>query len=78
MKHTCYNMCIINKDLRIFPYTRIERNINYDKLFALLKAKGWNTAKIRKESLIGQGTLTALSDLVNYQEHLQLLRQQIE
>ncbi len=34
--------------------------IKYDKLFALLKTKGWNTTKIRKENLIGQGTLTAL------------------
>lgn len=34
--------------------------IKYDKLFALLKAKGWNTTRIRKEGLIGQGTLTNL------------------
>jgi len=34
--------------------------IKYDKLFVLLKEKGWNTTRIRKESLIGQGTLTNL------------------
>lgn len=32
--------------------------IKYDKLFVLLKEKGWNPARIRKEGLIGQGTLT--------------------
>lgn len=34
--------------------------ISYQKLFQLLKEKGWTTYKIRKEKLIGQGTLTAL------------------
>lgn len=34
--------------------------IKYDKLFVLLKEKGWNTTRIRKEGLIGQGTLTNL------------------
>ena len=34
--------------------------IVYDKLFALLKEKGYSTYKIRQEKLIGQGTLTAL------------------
>ncbi|MGI6201262.1 MAG: helix-turn-helix domain-containing protein [Christensenellales bacterium] len=34
--------------------------IKYDKLFALLRAKGWTTYKIRQERLIGQGTLTAM------------------
>lgn len=34
--------------------------IVYDKLFKLLKEKGWTTYKIRKEKLIGQATLTAL------------------
>lgn len=34
--------------------------IVYDKLFRLLKEKGWTTYKIRKEKLIGQATLTAL------------------
>lgn len=34
--------------------------IKYNKLFALLKEKGWNPAKIREEGLIGQGTLTNL------------------
>lgn len=32
--------------------------IKYDKLFDLLKENGWNPARIRKEGLIGQGTLT--------------------
>lgn len=34
--------------------------IKYDKLFALLKEQGYTTYKIRKEKLIGEGTLTAL------------------
>jgi putative transcriptional regulator len=34
--------------------------IKYDKLFALLKEKGYTTYRIRKEKLIGEGTLTAL------------------
>lgn len=34
--------------------------IKYEKLFALLKAKGWTTTRIRNEKLIGQGTLTNL------------------
>lgn len=34
--------------------------IKYDKLFALLKEKGYTTYRIRKEGLLGQGTLTAL------------------
>ena len=36
--------------------------ISYQKLFELLKEKGWTTYKIRKEKLIGQGTLTALKN----------------
>ena len=36
--------------------------IKYDKLFALLKEQGYSTYKIRKESLIGQGTLTAIKN----------------
>lgn len=34
--------------------------IKYDKLFSLLKEKGYTTYKIRKENLIGQGTMTAI------------------
>ena len=34
--------------------------IKYDKLMLLLKEKGYSTYKIRKENVIGQGTLTAL------------------
>ena len=34
----------------------------YDKLMALLKEKGYTTYKIRKDKLIGQGTLTALKN----------------
>lgn len=34
--------------------------IKYDKLFALLKDRGYTTYRIRKEKLIGEGTLTAL------------------
>ncbi len=36
--------------------------ISYKKLFDLLKKNGWTTYKIRKEKLIGQGTLTALKN----------------
>ena len=36
--------------------------IKYDKLFALLKEKGYTTYKIRKENLIGQGTMTAIKN----------------
>lgn len=34
--------------------------LKYDKLFKLLKEKGWNTTRIRNEKLIGQATLTAV------------------
>ena len=34
--------------------------IIYRKLFELLKDRGYTTYKIRKEKLIGQGTLTAI------------------
>ena len=34
--------------------------IKYDKLFSLLKEKGYTTYRIRQEGLIGQATLTAL------------------
>ena len=36
--------------------------IKYDKLVALLKEKGYTTYKIRKDKLIGQGTLTAIKN----------------
>lgn len=36
--------------------------IKYDKLLALLKENGYTSYKIRKEKLIGQGTLTALKN----------------
>lgn len=35
-------------------------SIKYDKLFTILKEKGWNSTRIRNENLIGQGTLTNL------------------
>lgn len=34
--------------------------IIYRKLFRLLEEKGWTTYKIKKERLLGQGTLTAI------------------
>ena len=37
-------------------------SIKYDKLMNLLKEKGYTTYKIRKEKLIGQGTMTALKN----------------
>jgi len=36
--------------------------IIYDKLFALLKENGINTTTIRREKIIGQGTLTAIKN----------------
>ena len=39
-----------------------QSGIHYDKLFRLLEEKGWTTYKIRKEKLIGQGTLTPLKN----------------
>jgi putative transcriptional regulator len=37
-------------------------SIKYDKLFILLKEKGYTTYKIRKGNIIGQGTLTAIKN----------------
>ena len=37
-------------------------SISYQKLFSRLKEYGYTTYRIRKESLIGQGTLTALKN----------------
>lgn len=34
--------------------------MRYDKLFEMLRAKGWNTNRIRKENLLGQATLAKL------------------
>ena len=36
--------------------------IVYDKLFNLLKEKGYTTYRIRQEKLMGQGTLTAIKN----------------
>lgn len=36
--------------------------LKYDKLFALLKEKGYNTTRIRKENLIGQATYYKLKN----------------
>ncbi len=36
--------------------------IVYNKLFDLLRERGYTTYKIRKEKLIGQGTLTAIKN----------------
>jgi len=36
--------------------------IVYEKLFTLLKEKGYSTYRIRQEKLIGQGTLTAIKN----------------
>lgn len=36
--------------------------IKYEKLFQLLKEKGWNTTRIRNERLLGQRTLTAIKN----------------
>ena len=36
--------------------------IKYDKLLALLTEKGYTSYRIRKENIIGQGTLTAIKN----------------
>lgn len=36
--------------------------IKYDKLFLLLKEKGYTTYKIRKDGLVGQATLQKLKN----------------
>ena len=36
--------------------------IKYDKLLALLNKRGYTSYKIRKENLMGQGTLTAIKN----------------
>lgn len=36
--------------------------ISYKRLFDLLEKNGWTTYRIRKEKLMGQGTLTALKN----------------
>jgi len=36
--------------------------IKYDKLLALLKERGYSTYRIRKDNIIGQGTLTAINN----------------
>ena len=43
--------------------------IKYDKLFSLLKEKGWNTTRIRNEKLIGQATLTAIRNNTGGLDH---------
>ena len=37
-------------------------SIKYDKLFTLLKERGYTTYRIRKEVLLGQSTMTALKN----------------
>ena len=41
-----------------------ERNlpIKYDKLLRLLEANGYTSYKVKKEKLMGQGTLTAIKN----------------
>ena len=36
--------------------------ISYGRLFKMLESQGWTTYRIRKEKLIGQGTLTAIKN----------------
>lgn len=43
--------------------------IVYAKLFDLLKEKGYTTYRIRKEKVLGQGTLTALKNGTGGLEH---------
>ena len=48
----------------IYNYERrcMRMSIKYDKLFALLKERGYTTYRIRKEGLLGQSTLTAIKN----------------
>lgn len=48
--------------------------IKYEKLFKMLAAKGYTTYRIRKEKLIGQGTLTALRHGTGGLDHKTLAR----
>lgn len=48
--------------------------ISYEKLFCLLKEQGWSTYRIRKEKLIGQGTLTALKNGTGGLDHKTISR----
>ena len=48
--------------------------IKYDKLFTLLSEQGWTTYRIRKEKLIGQGTLTALKHGTGGLDHKTIAR----
>lgn len=48
--------------------------INYEKLFALLKERGYTTYRIRKEKLIGQATLTALKNGTGGLDHKTVAR----
>ncbi len=48
----------------VFYYQRIFEHFwsTNDKLFALLKEKGYSTYRIRQEKLIGQATMTAIKN----------------
>ncbi|MBQ3566955.1 MAG: helix-turn-helix domain-containing protein, partial [Oscillospiraceae bacterium] len=46
----------------------------YEKLFTLLKEKGWNPTRIRNEKLIGQGTLTNLRNGTGGLDHKTIAR----
>ena len=48
--------------------------IEYEKLFTLLKEKGWNPTRIRNEKLIGQGTLTNLRNGTGGLDHKTIAR----
>lgn len=48
--------------------------ISYEKLFTLLKEKGYSSYRIRKEKLIGQGTLTAMKNGTGGLEHRTVAR----
>lgn len=48
--------------------------IRYEKLFTLLKEKGWNSTRIREEKLIGQGTLTNLRNGTGGLDHKTIAR----
>ena len=48
--------------------------IVYDKLFQLLKDRGYTTYKIRQDKLIGQGTLSALKNGTGGLDHKTLSR----
>jgi len=47
---------------RILKTRMIDMSIRYDKLFALLKEKGYSTYRIRQENIVSQAALTKMKN----------------